>query len=1268
MNSPTYKSLESRIDSCMIADRFGLWRDLKKKKERLRVTRAIEKSEEHVARRKATRPVVSYPENLPISKSVGTILQKLLTNQVVIIAGETGSGKTTQLPKICLDAGLGLFGTIGHTQPRRVAARTIAYRLAEELKVNLGNEVGYQMRFQDVTRPITLIKVMTDGVLLAETQNDRFLERYDTLIIDEAHERSLNIDFLLGYIKRILPKRPDLKVVITSATIDVERFSRHFNGAPVVEVSGRTYPVEVHYRPINEELEEDEPDTRVILDVLDEIEGLPNGDVLVFLPGEREIRDTAKAIKRKGPKGYEVLPLYSRLGVAEQNRIFADHRGRRIVLATNVAETSLTVPGIRYVIDPGVARLSRYSLRSKVQQLPIEAISQASANQRMGRCGRTAAGVCFRLYAEDDYESRPKYTTPEIMRTNLAAVILKMLNLKLGDIQKFPFVQRPDQKQINDGYALLFELGAVDRHRRITRLGKRLSRFPVDLRFARMLLAAGDIGCLSEVLIVVSGLSVQDPRERPYEYQKASDEKHRRYWNEKSDFLTMINLWHSYEEQRQLLSQSQLRTYCRDNFLSFARMREWREIRRQLLLVCKEIGLKVNIRPADYAPTHRAILTGLLGHVSQRSGENKYTGARNRLQFIFPGSSQFLRKPKWIMSAELIETTRLYARTVAEVDSRWIETLAGHLVQRSYHEPEFDHSKGHVVAREEVTLFGLVIINNRRIDFGNVDSQGAREIFLQKGLVEGKLKTRLKFFAHNRRIIRDIETMESKSRKRDILVESRVLYDFYDEVIPRKICSELELAAFVNQSTNNAKRLQLTRTELMRREAELSEALYPDSLKIGSTQLPLRYKFEPGETEDGINIDIPLILLGQIPKAQLDWLVPGLLREKCLALIRSLPKSLRKRFVPAPEYVDKVLESFEYDGKPLTVALADRLFRTSGTRVSADDFQPEVLDRHLSINIRVVDERGTVVAAGRNLTSLVESLGEKINRELQKRSEHILEMSGATDWLFEDLPEAVEILQGGVKVILYPAIVDEGETVGIKLVETKSLANRRSELGILRLLMLRLRDQVRYLEKNIPDFDKFALYFATRGSGTALKNGIVRSTFRMTFLEGADIRSRAAFEEALNKRELLFENMEQIAFISAKSLEHAFGLESAAKALAYTDIADDILGQLERLFPQDFPEGIALNQLHHYPRYLKAISYRLERINPLKDRASMLLVREWQNRYLELDEDNQIRLADFRWMLEEYRVSLFAQSVGTSTRVSDKRLAREWESLMGLRR
>ena len=1266
MKIPAYKVLEERIDGCMIADRFRLRRELKKRKERGRVAKAIEKSSRLVSTRLSSRPVVKYPEELPVSSNVEKILQTIINNQVVIIAGETGSGKTTQLPKICLEAGLGIFGTIGHTQPRRVAARSIAHWLAEELDSVLGQEVGYQVRFQEITQPTTLIKVMTDGVLLAETQGDRFLERYDTLIIDEAHERSLNIDFLLGYIKRILPKRPDLKVLITSATIDVDRFSNHFDGAPVIEVSGRTYPVKMHYRAFAENDEEDDPGSRMILEILEEIEAMPRGDVLIFLPGEREIRETARAIKRSLPDSYELLPLYSRLSIAEQNRIFSPRDERRIVLATNVAETSLTVPGIRYVIDPGLARISRYSLRSKVQQLPIEKISQASSNQRAGRCGRTSEGVCFRLYTEEEFSARPAYTEPEIIRTNLATVILRMLNLKLGDIQKFPFVQRPEQKQINDGYALLFELGAVDKNRHITRLGKQIALFPVDLRFSRMLVAAGKTGCLSEMLIIASGLSVQDPRERPFGYRQTADEMHQRYWDEKSDFIALINLWNTFEEQRQALSQSQLRSYCRENFLSFSRMREWREIHRQLLLISRESGFKMNKKSAAYAAIHRSVMVGLLGHIAQRTSENQYAGARNRSQFIFPGSSQFIKKPKWLVSAELTETTRLYARTVAEIESHWIEPLAGHLVRRSYHDPTFDVDKGQVIAREEVTLYGLVIVNNRIIDFGGVDQLSAREIFLQKGLVEGMMKTRLKFFSHNRRLIREIEILESKTRRRDILIENRMLFDFYDEVIPEGISSEFELAAFVDKSASNAARLRLKRDDLMRREAKLPARVYPDTLKVGESFLPLEYKFEPGGQEDGVSIDVPLVLLGQVPDAQLDWLVPGLLKEKCLALIRSLPKSIRKNFVPAQDYVDKALKNFQYDGRPVAEALADRLFRISGTQVSAKNFQPDGLDRHLRINVRVLGEKGKVLAVGRDLNFLIESLSGEISEAIQTREDHQIEVSGATDWAFGDVPEFVELDKGGVMVTLYPAIVDEGESVGLRLIETDFRARSLTEQGLLKLTLLRLSDQVRFLEQNIRGFDRFSLYFATRGLGSDLRKGIVRQAFRATFLTGESIRSESAFEAILVRRKDLSENTDQIAKLVSVSLEQALTLEASAKHLSYRDIADDILRQLDEMFPANFPESTALDSLRQYPRYLKGIKYRLEKLNPTKDRASMRKIIFWQERYMALGEEDRVRLRKFRWMLDEYRISLFSQPLGTTISVSDKRLIKEWESVMGL--
>ncbi|MGV0033455.1 MAG: ATP-dependent RNA helicase HrpA [Candidatus Azotimanducaceae bacterium WSBS_2022_MAG_OTU7] len=1273
MPSPSYKELEAQIGECMLADRFRLRRELKKKKERGKLAGAVERSRQLVAERRHKIPQISYPEALPVSKSAPELIKAIQDNQVVIVAGETGSGKTTQLPKICLEAGRGVFGLIGHTQPRRVAARTIAHRLAEELKVSVGDEVGFQVRFQDQSKPSTLIKVMTDGVLLAETQNDLFLERYDTIIIDEAHERSLNIDFLLGYLKRILPKRPDLRLVITSATIDVDRFSRHFNDAPVFEVSGRTFPVDVQYRPLEETSGDDQDDltTRAIINTLAEIDAMPNGDVLIFLPGEREIRETAREIKRKGSAGFEVLPLYSRLSISDQNRVFEAHKNRRIILATNVAETSLTVPGVRYVIDPGVARISRYSFRSKVQQLPIEAVSQASANQRKGRCGRVSEGVCFRLYSEEDFLGRAEFTEPEILRTNLASVILQMLQLKLGEIDRFPFLERPNQKQINDGFALLFELGAVDRGRSISRLGKQLARFPVDLRFARMLVAANQMGSLAEMLIITSALTIQDPRERPFDHQQAADEVHKQNWDECSDFLAFVSLWRNFEEKRQALGQGQLRKYCKQNFLSYMRMREWREMHRQLLLICKEQGFKEKREEAPYNSVHRALLTGLLGHVAVKAGEHDYQGARNQRQFIFPGSSQFTRKPKWILSSELVETSRLFARTVAEIESHWIESLAGHLVVRTHHDPVFDAEHGLVMVREEVTLYGIIIVADRKVDFGSVDQRNARALFIEQALVQGALRSRLKFFQNNRRLIRDIEQLESKARKRDILVESRALFDFYEQVLPKEVCSELDLRNFVNESPKNAGLMELTRDELMRREAELSETLYPNRMDVGGTSLRLKYKFEPGNRDDGVSVDVPLVLLGQVPRAQFDWIVPGLLEEKCLALIRSLPKSVRKNFIPAPDYVSRVLEKFDYEGKPLTEALADRLFRLSGTRVDPGDFQESNLERHLALNVRVIDDSGKLVANGRDFDQLVEQLGEKVSRRLEDRQQHTLEVEGLTDWSFDELPPSIAIREGGVAVTMYPALVDELDSVSIKLVETKWKALSLSAAGLMRLVMFRLKDQRKYLEKNIPGFDQFSLYFATRGIRAELTENIVKAAFSVTFVESMPpVRSRAEFDERLLRKTELFGHLEQIAKIVAQSLQQSLAIEDRLKTLPVRATAVDVRRQLDSLISSGFPFGIPFEWLRQYPRYFRGIALRLEKQsgNTEKDSAGIEALGQWWSRFEQADDASREKLNKFRWMLEEYRISLFAQSIGTIIPVSEKRLTKEWEIMMGKRK
>jgi ATP-dependent helicase HrpA len=1270
VNPLSAQDLKAQLPLCMIRDRFRFGKELGSKRNREKLSRRITKSVQLAERRRDTVPPVDYPEELPITARVADIRAAIASHQVVIVAGETGSGKTTQIPKICLDMGRGILGTIGHTQPRRVAARTVAQRIADELGVKLGSQVGYQMRFTDHTGPETHIKLMTDGILLAETQDDRFLEQYDTIIIDEAHERSLNIDFLLGYIKRILPKRPDLKVIVTSATIDVQRFSSHFGNAPIIEVSGRTYPVDVLYRPLERSKSED-ADEQIyggILDVLGEIHRRrERGDTLVFLPGEREIRELSTAIRRSGLADLEVLPLYSRLSVAEQNRIFAPHDRQRVVLATNVAETSLTVPGIRYVIDPGMARISRYSYRSKVQQLPVEPISQASAEQRKGRCGRVSAGVCYRLYSEDDFASRPEFTQPEIMRTNLASVILQMLVLRLGDIAKFPFVERPDQRQINDGFQLLFELGAVGRNRSITRLGKDMSRFPVDLRFARMLLAAARTGCLAELLVITSALSVQDPRDRPHEHQQAADQAHREFWHEESDFLTLVNLWQRYETERQERTQSQLRKYCRDHFLSFIRMREWRDIHRQLTLICREAGLKVNQAPGDDASVHRAILAGLLGNIGQKTGENEYAGARNRTHYIFPGSAVFKRKPKWIVSGELVETTRLYGRNVAAIDSAWVEPLAPDLVNRNYSEPTFEREQGQVIALEEVSLYGLPVVTGRRVSFGALDPVKAREIFIQSALVEQQLKWNPGFLQQNKRLIDEVERLESKSRKRDILVDAHVLYEFYDQRLPANICSELDLRSFVNESKQNSRQLFLDREQLMQQKVEISENLYPDAIKVASADLKLNYTFDPRQEDDGVSVDVPVAMLREVSRAQLDWVIPGLLREKCLALIRSLPKALRRHFVPAPDYADRVIEGLEFDGRELTEVLAERLFRLTGNRVTAADFKVGNLDRHLNMNVRVIDEAGRVLGGGRDVDVLRAQFSEVVSKSFARRKPHDVEREGLTDWTFGELPRQVEFSHANMRVKGYPAVVDQGDTVAIQIVDNQLTARRLSDQGLLRLIRLQLRDQEKYVRGHIPGFKGFALYYATRGRAEPLLNDIVDAVFRYTFVEDqVPVTSEAAFRERLQGKGGLMSVANEVADLLQTTLKSMNEVEQRLAA-DETDLNGasmaDIRGQLDGLLGPGFLKDLPFAWLRQYPRFLRAIEYRLEKLkgNLGRDRQATDELAGYIERMSHINNDDVEAAQHYRWMVEEYRVSLFAQPVGTSLPVSPKRLEAQWD-------
>ncbi len=1279
------------VEEAMLVDRHPLRRQLQQHRREKRPLpstwhKRLERSRALAAQRVATLPEPTFDLSLPVSQRWEEIADAIRDHQVVVLAGETGSGKTTQLPKICLALGRGVYGLIGHTQPRRIAARSVASRIADELGSELGASVGYQVRFSDQVSDTSHIKLMTDGILLAEIQNDRFLNRYDTLIIDEAHERSLNIDFLLGYLSTLLPRRPDLKVIITSATIDVERFSRHFSNAPVIEVSGRTFPVETRYRPLLDagEGDQDLDLQQGIVAVLEEIEqtergqGAAPGDVLVFLSGEREIRDTAKALRHLELRHTEVVPLYARLSPAEQARIFQPHRGRRVILSTNVAETSLTVPGIVYVIDSGYARISRYSYRSKVQRLPVEAISQASANQRKGRCGRVRAGICYRLYAEEEFLSRPEFTDPEILRTNLASVILQMLKLGLGEIESFPFVDPPDSRFIRDGFNLLQELGAVTAQRRITALGKQLSSLPVDPRIARMVIESSRQQSLDEVLVIAAALSVQDPRERPADKRQHADQLHKEYQQDESDFLTLLNLWHLYEEQRQSLSQGQLRKYCKRRMLNYQRMREWRDLHRQLLLAARELKLKLrgDGEPASYRSVHTALLAGLLSHIGTRTEESDYLGARNRKFHLFPGSALFKKRPKWVLSAELVETSRLYARTNAGFDPDWLEALAGHLVKRNYFEPHWQKKRGQVMGFEQVLLYGLVIVPRRRIDYSKVDPVVAREIFIRSALVEGLFATRAGFFDHNLALLREIDQLEAKSRRRDILVDEQTLFSFYDERIPADICGTASFERWRKTlERDNPEALYLTREYLMQHDAaQVTEAQYPDAIELEGMRLPLSYHFAPGEEDDGVTVEVPVGLLPRLPRFRLEWLVPGMLREKITALVRALPKHLRKNFVPVPDYVTALLETLVVEDRPLLEAVSERLVKMSGVRFSADVWKEAELDHHHRFNIRVQDDSGTL-GQGRDLLKLQRRFARHASESISQSEEGGIEREGLKRWDFGDLPQEIARQQGGVTLKAWPALVDEGRDVAIRLSPNAALAHAQSRKGVQRLLLLALGRQVKEGQRFLSRFDQSALQAVTLIAKSALQEDLWLAAIDRCLLAESELpRSESEFDRLLQKRGELIEVAQQYDQLVAEIFSRIHQVQKQLKGKISLHLAlslADIKQQLQRLVYPGFLRQTPWVWLQQYPRYLDAILYRLDKMGTVmnRDRASSEelagLWAQYESRVRQYEDRQMIvePLTDYRWMLEEYRVSLFAQPLKTLHPVSAKRLRKIWQEL-----
>ncbi|KVT76220.1 ATP-dependent RNA helicase HrpA [Burkholderia territorii] len=1305
-------------------------------------------------------PPITYPESLPVSGKRDEIARAIAGHQVVIVCGETGSGKTTQLPKICLDLGRGLgaggTGLIGHTQPRRLAASSTGRRIAEELGTPFGEVVGYKVRFTDNLAPGASVKLMTDGILLAETQTDPLLKAYDTLIIDEAHERSLNIDFLLGYLKEILPRRPDLKLIVTSATIDADRFARHFGTdarpAPVIEVSGRLYPVEMRYRPVAEdrpavkhaegtggrdrvktarEAERDLMDA--IVDAVDELCREGPGDVLVFLPGEREIREAAEALRKHHPPHTEILPLFARLSAADQDKVFKASNARRIVLATNVAETSLTVPGIRYVVDTGLARVKRYSYRNKVEQLQVEPISQAAANQRAGRCGRVADGVCIRLYEESDYQARARFTDPEILRSSLASVILRMKSLHLTAIESFPFLEPPPGRAIADGYQLLNELGAVDDDNALTPLGRELARLPLDPRVGRMILAARDQQSLREVLIIASALSVQDPRDRPIDAQEQADQAHRRFADERSEFLQWLKIWAWFEEAvAHKKSNRQLVDACRQNFLSHLRLREWRDVHSQLLTVVREHGWRLNEVEATYEQIHLALLTGLLGNLGMKADDDPhYLGARGIKFYLWPGSALAKKAGRWVMAAELVETSRLYARCLAKIEPEWVEKIGAHLLKKSLSEPHWEKRPAQVSAFERATLYGLPIYHRRRVAFGKQDPARARELFIRGALVEGEFDTKLPFFAHNRKLLADIEQLEHKSRRQDVLVDDELIYAYYDQAIPEGIHTGAAFERWYRdevkkggQAEEKQRLLYLSRDDLMRHEAAgVTTELFPKRATMAGVEMALTYHFEPGTPRDGVTLAVPLYALNQVDARRCEWLVPGMLKEKVQLLLKSLPQKLRRHCVPLPEYAAGFVERTgreRFGAGGLVEALIADVRGETQVAMKTADFKLETLPAHLFMNFKVIDEHGRQLAMGRNLAQLRQELGAQAQQQFQKIAAastiapggeagdgdaHDAPAPGAapgsaakggkpargaaphtaapaeagatalyenlTTWNFGKLPELLEIRRRGQTLYGYPALVDRGTHCDVEVFDSPEEAARIHRAGLRRLFALQLKEPIKFLEKNLPGLREMAMQYMSLGTQDELRDQLIDTALDRACLQDPlpddDASFHARRDEGRSRLNLL---AQEIARLVGQILAEYAGLaKKLAQAKPFAQAHADLQLQLGALVGKRFVIDTPYTQLAHFPRYLKGIALRIDKLkaDPARDAkqsAELLpLVQQYQRAVSQRGGVADPRLAEFRWLLEELRISLFAQELRTPMPVSVKRLHKVWESM-----
>lgn len=1284
VNSVTFDQLRPMIASCMQRDRFALRKAIKKIKtkkalaanELQELQQRIERSQQIANQRRTALPTPELDDDLPIFERRDEIIETIRENQVVVISGETGSGKSTQIPLIALQMGLGVYGLIGHTQPRRIAARSVANRIAGQVGTGLGQQVGFKIRFDDKTGDSTFVKLMTDGILLAETQSDRFLDQYEMIIIDEAHERSLNIDFLIGNLKRILARRRDLKVIITSATIDTERFAEHFASehgpAPIIHVEGRTYPVETKYLPPEDSESASDPVEHAV-GVITEIVRQEDGDILVFLPTEKDIKTVSKKLKGGPSTGaaIDVLPLYARLSTDQQNAIFQPGKRRRIVLATNVAESSITVPRIRIVIDSGTARISRYAPRSKVQRLPIEPISQASANQRAGRCGRIGPGVCVRLFSEDDFEERPKFTTPEIRRTNLASVILQTLALNLGEITEFPFIDPPQSESISDGYRTLFEIGAIDERRKLTKLGRWLSRLPTDPRIGRMLHAADQEGCLNEMLIIAAALEIQDPRVRPAEKQKQADEQHEKFKHEKSDFMSYLKLWDFFHQLRSDLSRSKFRKACQQNFLSLTLIHQWQEVHRQLKSMVQQNGLKVQQRKDDYNAIHRSLLHGFLSGIAMLSDKHDYTGAGGLKFNLWPGSGVFGSKPKWIVVSELVETTKRYGRTIGKIAPEWIEPLASHLTKHNFVDPHWSKKRQTVMAYENVSLFGLPIVARRRKNYVKIDPEVSRALFIEQGLVGFQVEQKLEFLEHNRDVLDEAEQLAAKSRRRDWIVDNAVLTEFYLQRLPEEAADVAALNRLIKKDRSLNEKLKLSLEDLGLNLAENPAELFPDRVNVGTMELPVHYRFQPGGEDDGATIRIPQEALSQIDDVQTGWLVPGLNESRIAAMIKSLPKSIRRNFIPVPETAKKVMESLEPGSGSFVRSVARQLSRIAGEPVSVDLFDSQKVDNNLLLNLQVVDENGELIEQGRDIIQLKKSVGVS-NEPFVAVEDAGWHANGLSSWTWDDVPAEKVVQRGVARVSLFPAIVDQQTAVGLRLADSQDKARQLTELGLIRLFALNARKSLRSQVNWLPNLERHAIECGPLIKSDDLKKGLKDVISRMVVVDGRKNlpRTESEFSTILeNRTEAISMATQKIAKWLPKFAGDFHRLNLALEKLAGKNnlVLEDIRMQLQAMTFDGFLAKTPWAWLQHFPRYFSAADVRCQRMagHLAEDSVATETVTKYWTIYSDLsDEHNALSIVDpelvkFRWMIEEFRVSQFAQKLGTAMSVSDRRLDKQ---------